>query len=193
MFLPVKWTWRCDLQFELERRERSNTIKCLCGNYRFISKAWIILNRHKSDDPRLRFPSYGLQINDSPLRSCLKITASKRRSNWTSCFKEADWINESREACRLQAIHIDSDSHLIKRLTLKFPRSKISLHQSCFLFQRGSLATDDCCREAKPLATCGLVLMLPSGPIDLKCLDSTRCEANLFVEVITAYLPCGRQ
>lgn len=36
-------------------------------------------------------------------------------------------------------------------------------------------------------------MMLPSSPIDLKCLDFTRCMANLLVEIITAYLPCGRQ
>lgn len=35
--------------------------------------------------------------------------------------------------------------------------------------------------------------MLPSSPIDLKCLDFTRCMANLLVEIITAYLPCGQQ
>lgn len=36
-------------------------------------------------------------------------------------------------------------------------------------------------------------MMLPSRPIDLKCLDFTRCWANLLVEITTAYLPCGRQ
>lgn len=48
-------------------------------------------------------------------------------------------------------------------------------------------------RDAKYKATCGLVMILPSSPIDLKCLDFNRCMANLLVEIITAYLPCGRQ
>ena len=42
-------------------------------------------------------------------------------------------------------------------------------------------------------ATRALVRMFPSSPIDLKCLDFTRCMANLLVDIITAYLPCGQQ
>lgn len=42
-------------------------------------------------------------------------------------------------------------------------------------------------------AACSLVMMLPSSPINIKCLDFTRCMANLLVEITTAYLPCGRQ
>lgn len=88
---------------------------------------------------------------------------------------------------------------------MSFPKAKIFLPQSfplsivCCnrgdslqLVPDGSLIDYTGAERQKYRATCGLVLMLPRSPIDLKCLDFTRCMANLLVEITTAYLPCGR-